>query len=606
MQPCVTIGKNEMENQQAALKVYWFSFLFILFILLATVSSLSAQITRRVLFLGNSYTAVNNLPQLVKDVALSAGDTLVFDSNTPGGYQLADHSIDVTSKSKIMAGGWQYVIMQGQSQEPIMMYNQFTSGGIALYDLVRQYNSCAVPLLYMTWGRKNGDAVNCPSFPLMCTYQGMDTTIRDRYLSLASVIKVEVSPVSVLWNYLRQNYPGIELYQTDESHPSLAGSYAAACCFYAAIFKKDPSLITYDAGLSAADASVIRNSAKSKVFSNLQLWDFKKLPVSNFSYNIGTGTNEIILSPASQGAKQTYLWSFGDGSNSTATNVVHSYSANGTYTVSLTTANCDLQGMHTSFSDTVVQFCAHTPGIYTKNTWLCEYDTLWTQPADAYQWAFYGVLLPEFNRYLANYQQYNISGFSVFSTLNGCTERSQAFAKTPEWSGYYFDAVGDPCKGDSVAFAVLSSNGPLSGTEKILWYKNGALLPAMNNSDTLIIFSSGKYQCRVVNPNSNCPFDTTRSSEVVYDCGGLEVSERAQLPVLTWRVFPNPASEIIMIRSPALLMQGGIEIFNFLGQLQKAVELSAKLTYDIGELPNGLYFIRCKDQNMPPLKFMKE
>lgn len=44
--------------------------------------------TRKVLFLGNSYTEVNNLPQIIANAALSAGDTMLFDSHTPGGYKL--------------------------------------------------------------------------------------------------------------------------------------------------------------------------------------------------------------------------------------------------------------------------------------------------------------------------------------------------------------------------------------------------------------------------------------------------------------------------------------------------------------------------------------
>src|SRR6185436_6018253 len=189
---------------------------------------LKAQLSFKVLFLGNSYTSVNNLPQLIYDIALSAGDTLVFDSYAPGGYQLIDHSSDAVSQSKIMAGGWDYVVMQGQSQEPIMANNQFTIGAGALYQLVKQYNACAVTMPYMTWGRKNGDAANCPNFPEMCTYESMDSTLRECYLNLTANINGEVSPVSVVWHYLRQNYPGIELYQPDESHPSAEGSYAAA------------------------------------------------------------------------------------------------------------------------------------------------------------------------------------------------------------------------------------------------------------------------------------------------------------------------------------------------------------------------------------------
>ncbi len=91
--------------------------LIVLFLSFFCISGyeLKAQVSYRVLFLGNSYTYVNNLPQIIHDVALSVGDTLIFDSSTPGGYQLIDHSIDVNSQNKIMAGGWDYVVIQGHN-----------------------------------------------------------------------------------------------------------------------------------------------------------------------------------------------------------------------------------------------------------------------------------------------------------------------------------------------------------------------------------------------------------------------------------------------------------------------------------------------------------
>ena len=50
---------------------------FAAFTVLFGASSLHAQTTQRVLFLGNSYTAANNLPQLFASVAASAGDATV-------------------------------------------------------------------------------------------------------------------------------------------------------------------------------------------------------------------------------------------------------------------------------------------------------------------------------------------------------------------------------------------------------------------------------------------------------------------------------------------------------------------------------------------------
>ncbi|HTN46313.1 MAG TPA: PKD domain-containing protein [Flavipsychrobacter sp.] len=564
---------------------------------------LKAQSRYKVLFLGNSYTYVNNLPQMIRDAALSAGDTLIFDSYAPGGYQLMDHRLDVNSQNKIMAGGWDYVVIQGQSQEPIIYPGPFNNGGSALQSLIKQYNPCAVIMPYMTWGRKNGDAPNCPNIPVMCTYQGMDTTLRNCYLSLTAAINGEVSPVSVVWNYLRQNHPGIELYDPDESHPSLAGSYAAACCFYTAIFKKDPTGISFNSGLNATDASIIRNAAKTRVFNSLPSWDFKKPPTSNFSYFVGSGINQVIFSPITNGVKQTYLWDFGDGTTSTSVNPTHSYSSNGTYTVSLTTTTCDLQGLHTSFTDTVIQFCSHTPTIYSPLPWLCGLDTLLTQPADSYQWFVNGVPVPETGRYIANYARYGISGFSVRTTVNGCSELSEVYAKTPEWSGYYFDAIGDPCAGDTVAFAVLHINGFLSGQEKILWFKNDTLLPLMTQSDTLLITTAGKYECKVIDPVSRCPLDTT-SYVVHYNCSPLGTTERPQ--ELSWVLYPNPASQDITLQFKNPPLQEQIEIYSVYGHLIKQVKAQQITKIQIADLSNGLYFIRLKNNDYPPLKFIKK
>src|SRR5215216_5701751 len=118
-----------MQRHLTILKINHFIFILLLSFLLITASNLNAQTTRKILFLGNSYTGVNNLPQIVHDVALSVGDTLIFDSHTPGGFRLIDHSTDIISQNKIMTAGWNYVVLQGQSQEPITQAGNFISGG---------------------------------------------------------------------------------------------------------------------------------------------------------------------------------------------------------------------------------------------------------------------------------------------------------------------------------------------------------------------------------------------------------------------------------------------------------------------------------------------
>ena len=78
--------------------------------------TVQAQV-KKVLFLGNSYTSANNLPLLVKNVALSFNDTIFTDQNTPGGKQLIQHASDAVTLSKISSQNWDNVIIQEQSQK---------------------------------------------------------------------------------------------------------------------------------------------------------------------------------------------------------------------------------------------------------------------------------------------------------------------------------------------------------------------------------------------------------------------------------------------------------------------------------------------------------
>ena len=78
-----------------------------LIVLLFFTSRIAAQSQlKKVLFLGNSYTSVNNLPQMVADISASTGNTLIYDVNAPGGYYLGQHLTNPVSLSKIQIGTW--------------------------------------------------------------------------------------------------------------------------------------------------------------------------------------------------------------------------------------------------------------------------------------------------------------------------------------------------------------------------------------------------------------------------------------------------------------------------------------------------------------------
>ncbi|AEV31189.1 PDK repeat-containing protein [Owenweeksia hongkongensis DSM 17368] len=304
--------------------------------------ALQAQ-TKSVLFIGNSYTGVNNLPQLTKDVALSVGDTLLFDSHTPGGAQMQQHATNATAIQKIFSQPWDHVVLQAQSQEPSFGQAQVQQSvypyAEILCDTMRANNSCTRPIFYRTWGRKNGDAGNCAVAPWLCTYEGMDSALAFSYRKMANDNDAFLSPVGDVWKYIRANYPSINLYAPDESHPSLAGSYAAACTFYAIIFQKDPSLITHDATLNATVAQNIRAAAKLIVYDSLLNWNVGKFkPVACFTYFIQGCT--VSFDPTCSLNDSSYSWDTGDGVTTNGMNIVHTYSAGGAYDVTLLVSQC--------------------------------------------------------------------------------------------------------------------------------------------------------------------------------------------------------------------------------------------------------------------------
>ena len=249
------------------------SFLLLTVVCLIYISGLFGQ-SYKVLFIGNSYTEVNNLPQMVADVAASNHDTISFQSYTPGGCTFQQHVSGAASY--IQTGGWDYVVLQEQSQLPSFPIGQFMNESYPyaqqLCEMIRQYNPEAHIVFYMTWGRKNGDQQNAVYYPPLGTYEGMDSLLYARYMMMAQDNHAWVSPVGYVWHCIRDQYPSIELYAADESHPSLAGTYAAACSFYTVFFQKDPTQITYETSLDHATTQIIRDIVKENVFDSLARW----------------------------------------------------------------------------------------------------------------------------------------------------------------------------------------------------------------------------------------------------------------------------------------------------------------------------------------------
>lgn len=228
----------------------------------------------RVLFIGNSYTSVNNLPELISQIYSSTGESMEYVMSAPGGCTFQQHCS--VSLPYIQQGNWDYVVLQEQSQLPSFPESQFMQESYPyaqeLCSLIRQYNPDAKIVFYMTWGRKNGDPQNGQYYPPLNTYEGMDSLLHARYLIMAEDNDACVSPVGAVWHSIRDQYPDMELYQSDGSHPSYFGSYVAACSFYTSFTGRNPLDIQWNGTLDGPSADIAKNAAKRVVYDSLSSW----------------------------------------------------------------------------------------------------------------------------------------------------------------------------------------------------------------------------------------------------------------------------------------------------------------------------------------------
>ncbi|PCI98018.1 MAG: hypothetical protein COB15_06710 [Flavobacteriales bacterium] len=329
--------------------------LLTIFLITVTLSA-QAQV-KKVLFLGNSYTYVNDLPTLIKNIALSFGDTISHDSSTPGGHTYRLHSTNGTSLAKIQAQDWDHVILQEQSQipslTPAIVGNDYSvPHSVTLNNLIKANNSCTETVFFMTWGRENGDASFCAQHPPVCTYAGMQQELRNTYMFMADSNKATVSPVGVAWKTMRDSFPSFQLYSADGSHPSLHGSYLAACVFYSTLYQKSSiGSTSVPVGIGAGDALTIQTVATNTVLDSLDLWRIgANWPTADFNYTVNTSNGNVDFTSTSAN-DVTYEWNFGDGNSSTLENPSHTYAGSiNTYSVELIVYSTD-----SCFSDTITQ-----------------------------------------------------------------------------------------------------------------------------------------------------------------------------------------------------------------------------------------------------------
>jgi hypothetical protein len=199
----------------------------LLFLLLMAAACGLAQTENplRVLFLGNSYTYYNNLPDMVAALSQSTpGRRIEAKSVTRGGATLAD-LWRLTNGLEVLRGGtWDTVVLQDQST----LGQNYVDGRWGVNDpaghvkWAKFWNTEiqrkeAKTLLYLTWARK--------------AHPEFQTGLNYAYALSAGELGATISPAGLAWKRMRELHPTLELFDPDGSHPSPVGSYLTACVF---------------------------------------------------------------------------------------------------------------------------------------------------------------------------------------------------------------------------------------------------------------------------------------------------------------------------------------------------------------------------------------
>lgn len=185
----------------------------------------------RVLFIGNSYTFFNDLPALVANVTASVGQEWETGAQAIGGATVETHLFD-PGTATLLAEGWDVVVLQGQSVEPIFQTLVFEAAVIDFAALVEAESPGAELLLFETWARGEGSEV---LDQLMMTVEEMQQGLSEGYAGAAEAAGAEVVPVGQAWALALSEVPPPMLHTGDLSHPNLTGSFLTACMFSIAL-----------------------------------------------------------------------------------------------------------------------------------------------------------------------------------------------------------------------------------------------------------------------------------------------------------------------------------------------------------------------------------
>jgi hypothetical protein len=201
-----------------------------------------------VLFIGDSltyfqkgvYTHFERLAAGLKPPVLVTTDHSTF----PGAFlhRLWDLKDPVKAVDK---GSYDVVVLQEDIPETTVAdFREYVHKFVAEIRKVH-----ARPVLFMAWAYSRLDWISMAK-------------IAQAHRDAEKELDVEVAPVGLAWQQASKQRPWMDFYGPDQEHPSIYGTYLAACVLYSTIYGHDSTGSTYAAsGISPAEAAFLRGVA---------------------------------------------------------------------------------------------------------------------------------------------------------------------------------------------------------------------------------------------------------------------------------------------------------------------------------------------------------
>ncbi|MBY0271567.1 MAG: hypothetical protein K2X06_17055 [Burkholderiales bacterium] len=204
-----------------------------------------ANTPQRVLFVGNSYFYYNaSLHFHARRIALAADPVwakpFIYKSATIAAAPLAHHNIDyLTTPGNLgVKDPFDMVILQGNSTDALKDKSR-----ASFREKVIEFNKIitargAMTALYMTQAHVKPSKWASPE---------MMRKTEDMYVEVGNETGALVIPAGLAFEEAYRQRPDIKLHQDyDGSHPTMLGTYLAACTVYATLYGKSPEGNAYD------------------------------------------------------------------------------------------------------------------------------------------------------------------------------------------------------------------------------------------------------------------------------------------------------------------------------------------------------------------------